>query len=177
MYQPPPGRPISSPPCDLISVAAQPNKRHRRWQKMPLALRDAVRSDYLAGMPTAEIAQKHDLGSSAVTRAVSDIANRHKSNKGDVAPPAPSLKPVRLDGEDRHVYANRVQQWMRENDPEWHARWKAKNSAALRRYWKKRRAKAEREAAKAEPLPPMPQTVPTPPVMPTLWQRIVSLFR
>ncbi len=174
MYQPPPGRPISSPPCDLISIAAQPNKRHRRWQKMPDALRDAVRSDYLAGMPTLDIMKKHDLGSSAVTRAVSDIANRRKvSSGGDVAP-VNSPKPVRLDGEDRHVYANRVQQWMRENDPEWHARWKAKNSAALRRYWRKRRAKAEREAAKAEPLPPVPVTI-TPP--PTLWQRIAGWFR
>ena len=128
---------------------------------MPDHIRAAIICDRAAGMSQSQLAAKYDVAQSTVSLAV------RQSKAGTVASAA--ARPVRMDGESRHAYANRVQQWMRENDPEWFARWKVRNSAAVKRYWKRRRAKMEREAAKAAaalPAPAAPVPAPAPAVTP-----------
>jgi hypothetical protein len=176
MYQPPPGRPISSPPStEHINGSAPAKRQYRRWDE---ATKAKIKADYLAGVPSPELCARYDLGRGGLANIL--------ISQGIVRRPAAlgkPRKPIRQAGESKNAYANRVKAWMHQNDPEWAAAWKAKMTAGVRKSWRKRKAAKARaeQAAAVPPMPPMPPTVPTPPVVfsapPTLWQRIVGWFR
>lgn len=173
MYLPPPGRPVSSPPSFETTVDAP---KHRRAPNLTPEQIKSLRADYSAGLTYEAIMLKYGFtGRGVISNHTHDLPRRKKAA---LTPPATVThgRPVRMDGEPSHAYANRVKQWMCENDPEWFARWKVRNSAGVKRYWKKRRAKMEREAAKAAaalPAPAAPVPAPAPAVAPppTFWQR------
>lgn len=181
MYQAPIGRPVSSPPSFESITTTAPVKK-KRAPNLTAEQIQSLRADYTAGLTYEAIMAKYGFtGRGVISNHTHDLPRRTNAAPVSATADKPP-RPVRLPGEHRNVYANRVQQWMRENDPEWFARWKARNSAAVKRYWKKRRAKMEREAAKAaaasvvpEPPPVSTPTVVTPP--PTFWQRLFAWVR
>ena len=134
--------------------------RHRNFWPQEMA---QIITQYKDGTPVKALAEKHNCHVTTIYRIL-------QSQKVSLSA-ANNQRPVRLEGESKQVYANRVQQWMRQNDPEWQARWKARNSAAQKRYWRKRRAKMEREAGNAVAPAPVPATVPMASPPPSFWQR------
>ena len=96
MYLPPTGRPISSPPSDLVS-SPYCEKRGRRFTQQE---KDAIRADYRAGMTYEEIKAKHGLlHNKSLARLVTDIKDRRK----------PVIaKPTRQPNETKQQYGARV---------------------------------------------------------------------
>ena len=163
MYQPPPGRPISSPPMgDTPAVFTQDERRQRRL-RLTAEERAGILADYMSGMKISDIRAKYGYkGHGSIVRITKPIQNRNK--------PA---RPVRADGESKQRYAQRVQQWMRDTNPEYDAQIRANKSAGQKRYARKRRLakeRAERLAAMEAAAPPMPDFMPPP--RPSLLRRM-----
>lgn len=178
MYQPPPGRPISSPPAVNGHDQPTPIIRTRGADKFTQAERMALRADYAAGLSWVKIATKYNTYSAAVAAMTADMPRRDGAGR-----PRKDGRPVRNPGETAQQYANRVQLWKRATDPAWREAKSARMSAAIKKSWRKRKARAERERAAAEAakvaLEPATDIAPAIVVapQPTLWQRIVGWFR
>jgi hypothetical protein len=172
MYVPPPGRPISSPPCEPTVTIPAFNSA-TRYKRFTEAERQDIITSYRNGETVNEIAARYGRWHSSVGRVIA-------RSKPTQMPPG---RPVRLPGETKHQYANRVQVWMRANNPEWAAAWRAKMSAGVKKSWRKRKAAKARAAAALQPVQPAADirpaivAAPPPPPPPSLWQRIVGLFR
>lgn len=171
MYQPPPGRPVSSPPWFESTAKAEEPKKKARRRLTPEQIAQ-LRADYLAGLSYNTILDRLGAaGQGVVTRYTRDLPRR-VNQKHDQA------RPVRLPGEGKSAYGARVFKWKLETDPDF----RKQRSAAIRAGMAKRKAKllraerrAEREAAKVEVVAVVPALQPPPP--PSLWQRIVGWFR
>lgn len=129
MYVPPPGRPMSCPPMGDTTEPTQPERKRRK--RLTPDERAAMAADLAAGMSMVAVREKYGY--------------RGKRGKAEFA----NARPVRMEGESKQRYGQRVQQWMRETNPEYDAQIRANKSAGQRRLAKKRRLaklRAQREA-------------------------------
>lgn len=172
MYQPPMGRPMSSPPDDLPDVHSTNDRRENRGRRkivLPYEVIGRIRADYQNGLSMRDISAKYGYKDAVLVRYIEDLR----------------YVPDRLPGETSNIYAGRVMSWRVKNDPAFRRRYKKKLGAAMKASWKKRNAKKLKEEARAaraeqkrtveelQPAPPMLQPAP----QPTFWQRIVGWFR
>lgn len=167
MYQPPPGRPISSPPANGSEWHAIKVVQPSPYRRVSDEEKASILADHAAGMNWQDMSHKYRRSSSVIGAIVA------RAKKGDS-----TARPVRITGESKQKYGARVMAWMWKHDEEFRANQLRKRKLVARR----RRAAKEREAAETvaavSPAPAAdipPAIVAAPP--PTLWQRIVGWFR